>query len=193
MKDEVNAVVPDEAFTGTDVDVECQLSEEIARLWSTHQSSKRVAKRSRQELKTLRTNLSQRLHQMKALLVRTGRSGGWAAYLRSHGLPRATADRYVRDRDAVLNPRSKNRLTEALPEPTEQDIRSFIQRAFPRLRRLLSTPVGFYQLVYWMVMEVPGADAEIDDDGVIMLKPSKEVLAAHKQGAELSTSLSVGS
>ena len=52
---------------------EVSLSKEIVALWSTHQDGKASAKRTREDLKAIRSDLGERLHAMKALLARTGR------------------------------------------------------------------------------------------------------------------------
>jgi hypothetical protein len=70
-------------------EVEATLSSEITVLWSAHQDGKAVAKRTRAELKAIRHSLGERLHAMKALLARSGRSGQWSAFLRESRIPRA--------------------------------------------------------------------------------------------------------
>jgi hypothetical protein len=118
---------------------EAELTSNIKSLWSAHQTTTDTAKRTRQELDALRFDLGCRLREMKSILVRTGRGGGWSAYLRSHGMPRATAERYVKRHQAMFNP-EQNRLTETLPEPSEDDVRRLVRSLMPRLRKVLTTP-----------------------------------------------------
>jgi hypothetical protein len=66
---------------------EATLATEIASLWNNHKDSKAAVRRTRAEVKALRRGLGEKLHQMKSLLARTGRGGGWASYLRSQKLP----------------------------------------------------------------------------------------------------------
>jgi hypothetical protein len=122
----------------TEGDVEARLKSEIASLWSAHRLTEATAKHSKEELKTMRLDLGQKLCQMKSILARTGRSGGWAAYLRSQDLPRATAERYIDRHEALLNPDTK-RVTETIPEPDEEDVRRLVRHLLPRLRRVLTT------------------------------------------------------
>lgn len=116
--------------TLTGSETEIRLGAEIDSLWSAHKDSKAAARRTREELRTLRRDLGEKLHTMKSLLALTGRSGRWAAYLRSHQLPSATVDRYVREHEAILFPQS-NRLSEALSEPSEDEVRQFVQSSCP--------------------------------------------------------------
>ena len=154
-----------------DAEAEANLRAEISMLWSAHKAGKVAAKRTKEELKALRRNLGERLYAMKALLAHAGRGGHWASYLREHRLPRATADRYVRAHEATLNPKSTNRASEAISEPTEAEVKKFFHRLLPRLDGVITTQ----QAVYWfgceMLMELRAADGMLTDDGVLLLKP----------------------
>jgi hypothetical protein len=133
---------------------EAQLSSEITSLWSAHQEQKDNGRRTRIELKAIRQQLGEKLFAMKFKLTRTGRSGGWATFLREHHLPRATADRYVREQEATLTP-LPNRLTDAISEPTEDEVRQFAQRLIPRLRRLLTSQDAVYYFFDELVSRLP--------------------------------------
>jgi hypothetical protein len=105
VTDEANVTLPAVESAQTEGETEAKLNSEIKSLWSAHQASKVTAKQTKDELKALRLELGRRLHEMKSLLVRTGRSGGWAAYLRSHDLPRASVERYINKHEALLKRR----------------------------------------------------------------------------------------
>jgi hypothetical protein len=60
-----------------------RLQSEIKSLWSAHQVGKATVKHTKEELKTQRLDLGRKLYEMKSILARTGRGGGWAAYLRT--------------------------------------------------------------------------------------------------------------
>ena len=134
----------------TPSEIEIRLTEEIQSLWAAHRESKNASKQSKDQLKAVRDQLAEKLHAMKSLLVRTGRGSGWAAYLRSEKLARATADRYVSRHESLLNPPSEKRLTEAVSEPTEDDIQRLVRSLLPRLRRVLTTR----EWVDWFAEEV---------------------------------------
>jgi hypothetical protein len=90
-----------------DTEVEAKLSAEITVLWATQKDNKATVRRTRAQLKELRLELGAKLHTMKTILARTGRGGGWAAYIRSQKLPLTTVDRYVAQHEAALAPRAE--------------------------------------------------------------------------------------
>jgi hypothetical protein len=139
--EEVNIASPAVGCTQTESETEAKLSSEIKSLWSAHQTSAATARQTKEELEDLRLDLGWKLSEMKSILVRTGRGGGWASYLRSHGVPRATGERYIK-RFEVLSNRRTNRLTDTLSEPTDDDVRRFVRRLLPRLRKVLTTPTS---------------------------------------------------
>jgi hypothetical protein len=119
-------------------DAEDELKSEIQALWSAHQLGSATSKRTKEELNTLRLGLGQKLCEMKATLVRTGRLGGWSAYLRSCDIPRATGERYIKQHEALFKLDSK-RVTETISEPSEEDVRRLVRSLLPRLQRVLVT------------------------------------------------------
>lgn len=148
-KFEVNADDPEVACQP-----ETQLTADIACLWSAHKEAKATVGKTREELKLLRAQLSEKLHALKTLLARTGRSGGWAAFLRSHALPRATADRLVARHEASLYP-AENRLTEPFLEPTEEEIRGLVRRLIPKLHRYLVDGGAVDRLFAELNLQIP--------------------------------------
>jgi hypothetical protein len=149
VTDGLNVALPASESAKTESETEAKLTSDIKSLWTAHQTSTATAKRTKEELEDLRLDLGWKLSEMKSLLVRTGRSGGWSAYLRSHGLPRGSAERYVKRYEALSNPES-NRLSDTISEPSEEDVRRLVHRLLPRLRRILTTPNG----VAWFLEEV---------------------------------------
>jgi hypothetical protein len=168
VQGEIMTVLTDEV-TGTVASVEsaqiadgteAKLTSEIKSLWSAHQTSAATAKRTKQELETLRFDLGCRLWELKAILVRTGRSGGWAGYLRSHGVPRATGERYIKRYEALLKPET-NRATETISEPSEDDVRRLVRNLLPRLRKVLTTPESVSLFVDEVVRQLQASFADI--------------------------------
>ncbi len=138
-------------------EIEIGLDREIESLWSAHQEAKATAKHTREDLKSIRRNLGQKLYERKSLVVRTGRNGGWAAYLRSHGLPRASAERYIKQHETCIDPET-NRTSGTIPEPTEVDVRRLVCCLLPRLCKVLTTPTS----MTWFVAEVTAQLAALD-------------------------------
>jgi hypothetical protein len=138
VTEEVNATSPAVESAQTANETEAKLTSDIKSLWSSHQTSKATAKRTKEELEDLRLDLGWKLSEMKSILVRTGRSGGWSAYLRSHGIPRGSAERNIKRYEALSNPET-NRLGETISEPSEEDVRRLVRSLLPRLRKVLTT------------------------------------------------------
>src|SRR4051812_25000223 len=97
---------------------ETQLANEIGELWQIHAQAQTSLHKTRDELKLIRTNLSRRLHELKAVLSRPGRGGAWSSFLESQRIPRSTADRLVRGHEKTLKIEGENCATEQIAEPT---------------------------------------------------------------------------
>jgi hypothetical protein len=138
VTEEQNATSPAVESAQTEAETEAKLTNDIKSLWTAHQTSTATAKRTKEELEDLRLDLGWKLSEMKSVLVRTGRNGGWSAYLRSHGIPRATAERNVKRFQALANPES-NRLSDTFSQPSADDVRRLVRSLLPRLRKVLTT------------------------------------------------------
>ncbi len=119
---------------------ETLLEEQITELWSSQERKHNSLRRSRAELTTLRNSLAERLHELKHLLARTGRSGKWAEFLRRENIPRATANRYVEKWKQLLDPKPDKRLTEPFPTPSKEEITQMVKKLKLRLEHRLTTP-----------------------------------------------------
>jgi hypothetical protein len=118
---------------------ETALANEITELWSSQKRKSLSLRRSRQELETLRTSLSNRLYDLKHLLARPGREGKWTEFLRQQDIPRTTADRYVDKWKRSISPLEK-RTSGAIEEPTAEEIAQLVKKLRPKLVSLLTTP-----------------------------------------------------
>jgi hypothetical protein len=145
----------------SDADVESKIDGEITSLWTAHQAGKATVLRTKSELADLRRSLGERLWSMKCILACSGRAGKWAAYLRSHQLPRATADRYVSLHQASMADPTK-RLSEAIPEPTVEDVKKLVQRLLPRLRPILKTEELIGEFLYEVVQQLAHGNQQPD-------------------------------
>jgi hypothetical protein len=149
-----------------DTEVEAKLTAEITKLWSVQKDGKATVRRTRTELKALRLALAEKLHVMKAILVRTGRGGGWASYLRSQKLPLPTADRYVAEHQATLTPPAKKVLSEELSTPTVDEIRQLAQKILPKLCRVLTTQELVFEFIHELVWIIDVAEAWETEKGL---------------------------
>ena len=137
----------------SDAEIEARIDVEIATLWTSHQAGKATTKRTKLEMEAIRHDLGDRLWEMKSLLVCAGRLGGWSAYLRSHQLPRATADRYINQLQASMVT-AANCLTEAVCEPTIEDVHRLVHKLMPRLRRTLMTQELLSEFLHQVVQQL---------------------------------------
>jgi len=153
-----------------DDEVEAKLSAEIAVLYGNQRAGKATVRRTRVELKALRQQLGERLFAMKAILVGSGRGGGWAPFLRKQKLPLATSDRLVAAHQARLAPMEEKLLTEELPEPTVDQVRQFTERLLPKLCRMLTTQQSVYEFVRDVIMQISVADGRSTEAGFEILK-----------------------
>jgi hypothetical protein len=141
---------------------EAHLAMQITDLWLTHREAKASARKTRDELKAVRCQIGEKLHALKAHLARTGRGGGWASFLRSNRIPRASADRYVSRHEASLHPPT-NRLTEPFSEPTEEEIRGLVRRLIPKLRQMLTTVNAVDHFYDELIAQIPATGFRLVD------------------------------
>jgi hypothetical protein len=149
MQDTINlidAVVTEDSEPTAEVTTESQLSEEIGELWSIHIQATSTINRTKAELRTIRLDLGARLCEMKKLLSRPGRNGQWSSWLQERGIARATADRLAKRYAETLGP-DANRLTEAIPEATEEAVQKVFASVWPKLRRTLTTPSSLHHFI----------------------------------------------
>jgi hypothetical protein len=111
----------------------------ISNLWSTHALQRTEMSRSREQLRVLRLELGKDLSHYKEMLARTGRDGKWTPFLRERKIPRATADRYVRRWKESQMPAAEKRLTEAVPEPTPDEIAALAKKTSAKALKSLPT------------------------------------------------------
>ncbi len=136
---ETASIAPTVGVPTTIDSAETQLTNEIADMWRTHNQAQTSLHKTRAELKQIRTELSQRLHELKAVLSRPGRAGGWSSFLDAQAIPRSTADRLVRNHEKALNTEGGNCVSEQIPDPTDVIVRRYFSALWPRLSRVLKS------------------------------------------------------
>ena len=152
---------------------ESEVSAEIVRLWTAQRDHAAAARQTREDLKALRRTLAERLHEMKALLVQVGRGGRWATFLRENHIPRASADRYVKLHELTLAPPEEKRLTEAISEPTDEDVLRLFRKLLPQMRRVLITQDAAFTFAVELFHGLPRLDFDVIDEGAIIFRPKK--------------------
>jgi hypothetical protein len=111
---------------------------------------------------------------MKEILATPGRSGQWSGFLRDRGIPRATADRLVARHLQSLNIEA-SRLSEAIHNPTEEQVQKLFTSVWPKLRRTLTTPANLYHFVALLTSHYECS--EVTDRGVLIFKPAIPTIA----------------
>jgi hypothetical protein len=118
-------------------ETEQNLATQIGELWSSHTQAQAAAVQSKEHLIQIRHQLGERLSEVKKLVARPGRGGGWSAFLAAQRIPRASADRYVQQYEKILHLDS-NCLHESI-ESTELAVRKLFAAVWPRLRRVITS------------------------------------------------------
>lgn len=163
-------------FSKEELEDEKFLTETITELWSTRQHYSTEIKGERQCIRGLDQKLSQTLYQMKSMLSKPGRNGGWSSWLAERGISRATADR-------LSNRFAKSRgldklLHEAIQdEPTESEIGTLFAAVWPRLERKLTTPSSRFQFLR-CVIHRSGLTYDWQDNGIMTFEPGHEPVPA---------------
>jgi hypothetical protein len=151
-------------------EAERKLITDINDLWSVHVEAQRTVATTKDELKVIRQRLGERLHEMKLFLARPGRNGQWSPFLQDQGIPRTTADRLVARHERSLVPET-NCVSDAIHEPTEQDIQRLFTSVWPRLAKTLTTPDSIFNFVRCLIIraDIPH---ECRDERILRVRPT---------------------
>jgi hypothetical protein len=112
---------------------------EVGTLWLVHSQAQTSLRKTRDELRLTRTNLSHRLFELKSVLSRPGRGGAWSSFLQAQSIPRSTADRLVRGHEKTTMADQKNCAIEQIQEPIDVVVRRYVRALWPRLSKILTT------------------------------------------------------
>jgi hypothetical protein len=124
-----------------------KLADRICELWGDHQKKKSSVAKSRGQLKMLRSDLSARLYTYKKHLVRVGRGGGWASFLRERGIPLSTADSYVKQHEISMAASAGKLSTQEIKAPTKEEVSMLVKKLEPRVTNVLTTPDSVIQFM----------------------------------------------
>jgi len=151
---------------------EQKLADEIRQLWAVHTDAQATVKKTREELKAIRQRLSERLYEMKQLLVKPGRNGGWSSFLRSQGIAKPTADRLVRAHKESIDP-EPNVLSEQVSEASQTDVQRLFESVWPRLRKVLTTDESVNQFI-GCIVTASGVAHERRQEGLMIFNAVPE-------------------
>jgi hypothetical protein len=166
---QMSAFAPEVCEVTNDLQTEVNLAGEISDLWSAHVRAEGTIKRTAAELRELRLSLSAKLHEMKRVLSRPGRNGGWASFLATQNIPLSTADRYVRQHEASLNvPQARNVSNDQFP--ARSDVHELFQAMWPRLRRVLRNQAKLYEFVCLVAAACGNSSRELRENGIFVFR-----------------------
>lgn len=148
---------------------EAQLADDIGELWQVHSQAQGTLRKTRDELKIVRANLAERLHELKCVLSRPGRSGQWSGFLASKKIPRTTADRLVLLHEKSINV-DGNRTDGATKKLSDDGIAQVAKATWARLQSKLGTHEAIYQFFSKLIIE-SGIPFDTFDDGILILLP----------------------
>ena len=163
-------LVPTAVHSGQlDTEAERKLTTDINDLWSVHVQAQNTVATTKDKLKVIRQRLGERLHEMKLLLARPGRNGQWSSFLQEHGIPRTRADRLIAGHLRSVAP-TENCASDAIHEPTKQDIQRLLTSVWPRLAKTLTTPDSIFTFLHFVILraDIPH---EYRDEGILMYRP----------------------
>jgi hypothetical protein len=150
--------------------IENQLTQEIVTLWSDHVRLSGSRRATAKELRQIRANLAERLHQMKSLLSRPGRSGQWRSWLRERGINRSTADRLVARHAETLGNHEEDALSGAISNSPEDNAEKVAKAVWLRFRKVLDTHETVIQFLA-SIAEISGVPHEWRDEGLMIFNP----------------------
>lgn len=153
---------------------EADLTAKISELWRLHADYAASMRSQSQNLRSLRAELGKKLAEMKLVLARPGRNGQWTGWLREHKIPRATADRLVLQHERSLHPESSC-VSEAISEPTEEEIQTLFDKLAPKLRKALPTSASLYRFLDLMTSAFDGVEREVTDKGIVIVNPANQI------------------
>jgi hypothetical protein len=155
-----------------DVTAENQLTAEISELWTQHTQLSGTRRLTAKELRILRAKLSEKLHAMKQLLCRVGRSGQWRGYLREQHIPRTTADRLCERYSEILATEGGNPPTGAINE-AEDTVEQLVHSLLPRLKRTLSNTQAVFHFLS-TVGQAFGLKSETSENCIMVSQPKEQ-------------------
>jgi hypothetical protein len=147
---------------------EINLAVEISDLWSAHVRAESTIRRTVAELREVRLNLAAKLYEMKKLLARPGRNGGWARFLAAQNIPLSTADRYVKQHEAILSAANRNVLVEQISP--KSDVHELFDALWPRLQKVLRNQPKLHEFVCLLTAACGNSSRELTEKGVFVFR-----------------------
>lgn len=178
---EIETDLPDPAIRQDSPEAEATLTAEIKRLWSDHNQAQATGKKSKEELRVIRLELGRRLLDVRTLVSRPGRSGGFSAYVKAHSIPRATANELIARYKRTLEPQG-NCLNEPITETPMLTAEKLAQSVWHRCRKILTTSEAVVQFLA-TIAELSEVPHERRQEGLSIFDAVPEVAGALSDSA----------
>jgi len=165
----IGTAIPDIFIEQEGHEPEQELSAEITRLWSVHNQAEAKGKKTKEELRVIRLDLGRTLLEVRTLVSRPGRGGGFSAYVAAHSIPRATAQELIARYKKTLEP-EKNCLTQPIPKtakPTAEDLATTV---WPSLKKDLTTGEAVVQFIA-CIAKLSGVPHGWQNEGLVIFNP----------------------
>lgn len=145
----------------TEDPAEAQLATVIQDLWTAHgvklksaTSAKETQGKAKDELAKVKLELAASLHTYKGRFARLGCGGQWSQFLRLQGIPRTTADSYVRRHERSIVG-TANCSDGAIRQPTVADVALLVAKITPKLIPLLISDALMKHFLTQVQMAIP--------------------------------------
>ena len=165
---EMSPLTRGDCEAASELQTEINLAVEISDLWSAHVRAESTIRQTVAELREVRLNLSAKLYDMKRLLVRPGRNGGWSRFLASQNIPLSTADRYVKQHEATLNAANTSLPSEQIRP--KSDVHELFDALWPRLQRVLRNQPKLHEFVCLLTAACGNSSRELTEKGVFVFR-----------------------
>jgi len=165
---EMTSLTPNVCEAANQLQSEINLAVKISDLWSAHVRAESTIRRTVAELREIRLNLAAKLHEMKKLLARPGRNGGWARFLAAQNIPLSTADRYVKQHEVTINAQNENILSEEIRP--KSDVQELFDALSPRLLKVLRNQPKLHEFVCLLTAACGNSSRELTHKGVFVFR-----------------------
>lgn len=164
-----NPVTASGDFTEQELQDETFLTENIGHLWEWRQGYSIDAERNRKSIRGIDATLGQMFFNLKLILAKPGRNGGWSSWLAEHNISRSTADRLVR-RFAKAHGINDKLSHDPISEPTEVEVSKLSATVWRRVEGTLTTPRSRYDFLRCLMLRF-GLTGTAQEHGVLLLDP----------------------
>jgi hypothetical protein len=139
----------------------------IKSAWTSHEISQSAVRMNRLGLAHARVALGRDLSSYKDLLVKTGRNGKWAGFLRALGIPDTTAERYIDNWKKSMGLIVGKLPSGALQGPSKEELACLVKTLTAKAKRVLTTDESIAQFLLDIAAALRPAASSEDSDTTV--------------------------